>query len=129
MAVVVAFAKPSTILVHAGGEVTYEECQRAFDQMLGNPLLAPGTRMLVDARTVDAAPTTSELRAIARDMKPVVDRGLSYMAIVTDRPFVYGVVRMFAVFAEVFAVQVNAFRTMDEGQRWLDERRPREAAR
>lgn len=125
MAIVVALAKPSTLLVHASGAVTYEECQRCLDQIVSMQEVGTGTQMLVDAHAVEATPSTLELRAMARDMKPVIERGVKHMAIVTDRQFVYGVVRMFAVFAEVFSLQVNAFRDIASAEEWLDEQRER----
>jgi hypothetical protein len=119
MPVAIGFGEPDTFLIHATGEVTYAEAQRAMDDVLGHPSYARSRKVLVDGRGVTGAPSTAELRAIARDLKPLIDRGFGPMAIVTEKGFVYGVARMFAVFAEVFGLSVRAFGTMDEAADWL----------
>jgi hypothetical protein len=122
MPVVVGFAPPDVFVVRATGDVTYPECQRAIDDILAGPAgSGPGTRkILVDARGVLTAPSTEELYALARDMKVFITRGYGPMAIVTDRAFVYGVARMFAVFAETFGLRVRAFNSVDEASVWLE---------
>ncbi len=122
MPVVVGFTQPHTFLIHASGEVTYPEVQRAIDDILAHPSVADGRTLLIDAHTVTGAPSGAELRAIVRDMKPLFDRRFSLMAIVTDKTFVHGVARMFAVFAEAFGLRVRAFRSMSEAEEWLRSR-------
>jgi hypothetical protein len=119
MPVVVGFSRPDTFLVHASGVVTYTEVQRSVDDLLAHPGLSDARKLLVDGHAVTAAPSSNELRAIVRDMKPLMDRDIRTMAIVTDRSFVYGVARMFGVFAEAFGMRVRAFRTIAEGEAWL----------
>lgn len=120
MPVAIAFAEPKTFVIHSTGAVSYPELQRAIDDLLAHPAFSRADRILIDARGVTGAPSTSELRALARDLKPLVDRGLSTMAIVTEQGFVYGVARMFAVFAEVFGLRVRACLSMEEAERWLN---------
>jgi hypothetical protein len=121
MPVAVAFAPPDVVVVRATGAVTFEECERGIDDVLA--VRATDNRrlkILVDGRGVSAAPQADELRQLARDMKIFIDRGYGPIAIVTDRSFVYGVARMFAVFAETFGLHVNAFQSVDEASAWLD---------
>ena len=75
--------------------------------------------MLVDASAVEGVPSTAELRIVARDMLPMVDHGLIAVGIVTDNPFVYGVARMFVVFADAVGAKVGAFKKFDDAQQWL----------
>jgi hypothetical protein len=127
MPVAIGFSPPDTFLVHASGDVTYPEVQRSVDDMLAHPGISDVRKLLVDARTVTAAPSSSELRAILGDMKPLRDRNIRTMAIVTDKSFVYGVARMFGVFAETFGMRVRAFRTFEEGEAWLHHGTPASA--
>ena len=120
MPVAVGFAKPDVFVVRATGDVTYDECQRAIDEILYHPASDTGRKILVDGRGTTTAPKTTELQAIARDMRLLIARGYGPMAIVTDRSFVYGVARMFAVFAEAFGLQVRAFHSVDEASGWLE---------
>lgn len=118
MPVTVCFRPPDTFLVQATGIVTYKEVHEGIEEILGFPLGGASSRVLVDARGVTSAPSATELRRIAGDMSPLIERGLGPMAIVSDG-FVYGVARMFSVFAEVFGLSVRVFREMEEAQGWL----------
>jgi hypothetical protein len=129
MPLVVAHAPPSTMLVRASGWVTYEEAQGAIGQMLTIPGSALARGILIEADDVQEAPSTMELRALARDLRPLVERGIGHMAIASKRPFVIGVARMFGVFAEMFNLKVLAFRTLEEAERWLRDQTSGESAR
>lgn len=119
MPVVTAFAEPDSFAVHAAGVVTYSEVQHAIDAMLAHRSLDRARKILIDGRGVTGAPPTPELRAIAKDLKPLKDKGVGCVAIVTDAGFVYGVARMFTVFAEAFGLKVRAFVTMEEAASWM----------
>src|SRR5687768_16529922 len=119
MPVVAAFAEPDAFVVHATGVVTYSEVQHTVDAMLAHRSAERARKLLIDGRGVTGAPPTAELRAIAADLKPLKDRGVTCVAIVTEAGFVYGVARMFTVFAEPFGLKVRAFVTMEEAESWL----------
>jgi hypothetical protein len=114
-----AFAEPSTFVVNASGRVTYEETTDVLAQLLADPRLGPNIGILVDAREVTGAPATHELRLVARELRALHAAGVAGLAIVTSSTFVYGVARMFSVFAERSGIDVQVFRTMDEAERWL----------
>lgn len=111
--------EPRTFMVRASGRVTYEEVEQIRASILADPHLSRGARMLVDGRAVSAAPTASELRTIATEMLPMLQRGLGPVAIVTSSPMVYGVARMFSVFAELVSANVAPFPCMDDAEKWL----------
>lgn len=119
MAVAVEFAAPSEFVVHASGRVTFDEVMRAEADLLAHPALDARARLLVDGREVEAAPTAAELRSIAREMKAVHARGVKHFAIVAGSDFVYGVARMFAVFAQAVSLHVAVFRDIESARRWL----------
>ena len=119
MPVVVGFAPPDQFVVRATGDVTFDECQRALDDILAHRAEEGARTILIDGRGVTAAPSSSELQRLARDMKVFVRRGYGPIAIVTDKTFVYGVARMFSVFAGAFGVSVCAFVTVEEAATWL----------
>jgi hypothetical protein len=115
------FGEPSTFTVHAAGRVTYAECEMLLDELQHHPRLCCGVQVYVDGRNVESTPSTSELRAIARDLRPLVERGIGPIAFVAEKPFIYGVGRMFSVFAEAMGATVRAFRSEDEAHHWLTE--------
>jgi hypothetical protein len=115
-----SFQEPSTFVVHASGHVTYQEMKKVVDDILAHPRGGGGVRVLVDARFVGDAPCTEDLRTIARDLKPLVDRGVGPMAIVALRPAVYGVARMFSAFAEAMRARVEPFQSLEDARQWLE---------
>ena len=120
MPVAFEISAPSEIFVTAEGDVTFAEVAVLLDELIDDPRIASGTGILVDCRKVIGAPSTPELRIIARDLAPLRDRGVNRIAVCADSMFVYGIARMFAVFAELIGIHVAAFRDMDAAKRWLD---------
>lgn len=121
MPVSLAFAEPSTFIVNASGRVTHDETIEALDQILRHPRLTGHCGVLTDAREVSGAPTTQELRSIARALRPLHASGVPALAIVTSSTFVYGIARMFTVLAEASGLHISVFRGLDEAQHWLSD--------
>lgn len=107
--------------ITAHGTVTYQDVVDLIAQRLADPARVPGLPVLVDGRGVTGAPSAPELRLIAVEMKPLIDSGLGPIAIVTDSSFIYGVVRMFSVFAQTMSANVSAHRRAEDAERWLME--------
>ena len=122
MPVDIEFAKPARFKIRASGEVTLGEIEGAIRYGLAHPDL-PGADVLVDASEVLAVPSTPELRQVARELVPLMDHGMVAVGFVSKSPFVYGVARMFGVFAEAVGVKFGAFREFDDASSWLEERR------
>lgn len=119
MPVELSHQEPGTFVITASGVVTHEEATRLLNTLRQHPRMGPGTELLADARAVTGVPSTEELRAIATLLRPLREHGLGPVAIVSSTAFVYGVARMFAVFAELMDARVAAFRSMDEARAWL----------
>lgn len=119
MPLTLTFQEPDIFLVQASGSVSFTEAQDTQAQILADPRLADGSCMLVDCRELKAAPSAGELRQLAGNLVPMLDRGLGAIAIVTSSPMVYGVARMFATFAELVNAHVMPFKCMDEAKNWL----------
>jgi hypothetical protein len=119
MPVAFAFSAPLEIFVITEGDVTFAEVAVLLDELIDDARIEAGTGILVDCRKVVGAPSTPELRLIARDLAPLRDRGVNRIAVCADSVFVYGIARMFAVFAELIGIHVAAFREMEAAKRWL----------
>jgi hypothetical protein len=115
-----AKAVDQTLYVVGTGIVTFKEARDFQIALLGDKRLYPGCRMLCDVRTMDGAPSASELKILAREMAPLLNAGLGPVAIVCASPFIYGVARMFATLAEVVHADVAAFRDIGEARDWLE---------
>jgi hypothetical protein len=122
MPIDVTFEDPRTFVLCAEGDVTADESQAALRTLIVHERFGPGVLILADARTVTGAPPADEMRGIARGLVPLVDSGLSAMAIVTDSQLIYGMARMFSTFADSSGAKVSVFRAMDEARAWLAER-------
>lgn len=119
MPLAIAFTDQHTVEVSAGGSVTFAEIAVMLDDLLDDPRITMGTSILVDARGVREVPTTAELRIVARDLAPLRERGVHRIAVCADSTFVYGVARMFGIFADAIGLQIGAFWQLDEARSWL----------
>lgn len=119
----VEYHEPARFKIRASGEVTMSQIEAVAAQLLAHPGLADGSDMIVEADEVEQVPPTADLRAVASMMVPMLHRGLGALAIVSKKPFIYGVARVFAVFAETVGAKVYAFREPDDANRWLALRR------
>ena len=119
MPITTVFEEPRTFVLTASGDVTYEEGHMAIEEMTEHPRLEPGVNVLADCRTVTGVPSTQELRRLAGELRPLLARGAGRIAIVTANAWVYGIARMFSVFAELVNARVHAFMGINEARSWL----------
>jgi hypothetical protein len=120
MPVTFRFVETARFVVVASGEVTLSEMLGLFDDIELHPGMKSSPEMLVDTRGIRRLPTVRELRTAATAMKPIVDKGFGAMAVVATDPWIYGVSRMYAVFAEFIGANVGSFETFDEAEAWLN---------
>jgi len=106
--------------VRAYGDVTLEECLDVQHRVLADPRMRPGLHWLADCCGATGLPSTSDLRTIAQEFEPLVKAGVGPVALVTGSAFVYGVARMFSVFAETVGLRVAVFPDLAEAREWLD---------
>ena len=118
MPVSVEFTEPSTFVLRSSGRVEYDEGRSALAEVLRDPRLGPGARLLNEARDVSAVPSIAELCVIAADLLPLLRRGLTRIAIVVPESLA-GVARTFASFASVMNANVRIFAQFEDAQRWL----------
>jgi hypothetical protein len=121
MPVTYSVEPPALFLVLASGHVTLGEASALLTEIGEDNRLAPGSRMLIDGRSVTGAPLRLELRQIARQMAELKDVGLVATAIVANQGFIYGVARMFAMFADLVGFRVGVCLTMEDAFAWLGE--------
>jgi hypothetical protein len=120
MPVSLKFSEPAAFVLDASGTVTYSECHEVLGDLAVHPSFSSGARVLADARSVIKAPSAEELRALVQDLRPLLDRGVRSLGILTGTTAVYGVARMFATFAEALDFDVPVFKTLSEAQQWME---------
>lgn len=106
------------VRVTVSGHVTYAE--------VATLMAAPGNQgggadpwpVLVDARAVDHAPSATDLRRIVTELRHLA-HDMGPIGIITDSVYVYGVARMFSVFAQAVPARVEVFRCPEQAVGWL----------
>ena len=107
------------VRVTASGRVSYSEIIELFQVMIQKEKRAGGVPVFVDTRSVTGAPSTAELRLIGRELKHLTDAGFDPIAVLTGSVWMYGVVRMFSVFAQS-ATDVVALRSLEDAGAWIE---------
>ena len=113
-----------TVHIRVWGRVSRPDVLEALHAMLEDVRFEPGFAQLCDLREVGELEITgADLRSIADVALGVADRlGAGRLALVSDRPAVFGMSRMYEVFSEELPVSVRAFRDYEEAVRWLGGR-------
>ena len=111
-----------SILTRCAGAVVYEEVIGHFRELVALPGLPPKIDVLLDLREMESLPESGQMRGVATEIEQLRARvEFDAFAIVTDRDALYGMVRMFQVFAEGFVSELKVFRDYEAASRWLAE--------
>jgi len=112
-----------TIHTKCSGTVTLEEVIDHF-RVLGEDPDCPGRLdVLLDLTECVTIPESDELRAVGSTIARVRDKiRFDACAIVAPGDPIYGMARMFQVFAEDQFRVTQVFRKLDEGRKWLDSK-------
>jgi len=112
------------IETHCTGEVTLDEVLDHFLQLEAEPTLPGRLDVLLDLDKMTSLPESDELlevtRAVAR-LKTRVEWGAC--AIVASRDALFGMIRVFEVFAEGLFARTHVFRDREDAKRWIDSHR------
>ena len=106
------------VRITASGPVSCAEILELFQAML-KTRREGGAPVFVDTRNVSQAPSTAELRLIAREVKHLTDAGFGPIAVLTGSTWMYGVARMFSVFVQSLS-DVVPLRSVQEADAWVD---------
>ena len=102
------------------GLVTLQEVLEHFAVLVADPNRTHGLDVLLDLTRIDTVPTSEELRVVASEIahiRPEIEFGRCGVA--ASREAMFGMSRMFEVYAEGYFTEVQAFRTVEEAARWL----------
>ncbi len=111
-----------SILTRCAGTITYDEVVGHFRELVAVPGLPAKLDVLLDLREMESLPESGQMRGVATEIEQLRARvELDAFAIVTDRDALYGMVRMFQVFAEGFVSELKVFRDYEAASRWLAE--------
>lgn len=108
------------ILVRASGLVRRSDMDDVHHQVLADPQIRPGMRLILEAANVDSELSFSDLQEIARRLGEIFERGIGKVAVVADSTYVYSLAKTFAIFAANEPVRMKPFRLREDAIQWLD---------
>ena len=103
------------------GAVTLDEVMQHFADLVRDPDCPARLDVLLDLSEMTYLPTSSELTGVTTEVARVRPRvQFDGCAIIASRDALFGMARMFEVFAEDYFGATRVFRTLDEGTSWLE---------
>lgn len=111
---------PQIIHTTCSGDVTLEEVLGHFRTLRQDPACPDRLHVLLDLSDTSSLPDAGQIRTVSDtigDIRDVVQFQLC--AVVVRRDALFGMARMFAVFAEQYFRAVQVFRTTDDAEQWL----------
>jgi hypothetical protein len=117
------------IRTRCSGPVTLEEVIDHFHQLERDPDCPDRLDVLLDLSEETSVPEKEDLRDVAREIGRIrwkVQFGAC--AIVARSDVLFGMLRMFEVFAEQYFYDSSVFRTVSEAEAWLASHNPMTSA-
>lgn len=110
------------IYVAVTGSFTTEEIISSLSQATAAPQFRPGCNILSDHRQIEIPITPQQLTLMIEHLRLLESKfRFSRWAIVATQPASYGMMRMFAVYAEPLPLEIKVFRDYDAAQNWLNQ--------
>jgi hypothetical protein len=104
------------------GHVTFEEVIGHFPTLAQDPECPPRLDVLLDLSEMTSLPDAPKLREVSAEIGKVRDRvRFGACAIVAPRDVLFGMLRMFEVYAEERFDATRVFREVAEAEAWLLE--------
>lgn len=111
---------PNLLRITVSDVVTLHDCIRSVDGLLAEGTLRPGMQILIDATDLDPRLSSNDIRDLVRHADTLAKHGLSNIAIIAAGDFVYGLARMFSIYAYLHGLEIAAFRTQENASTWLE---------
>ena len=102
------------------GNVTFAEMVDHFRELERDASLPARLDVLLDLTEMRSIPASDQLKAVSGEIEHLQHRlRWGSCAIVASRDVLFGMSRIFRVFAEAHFANSNVFRELDEAERWL----------
>lgn len=112
--------KSGVVFTTMEGNVSISEIIDGLKGLMNHPDFSPGFNGLVDMRNSTVNSTPEEVRRIAELMTGQREKiGMSRSAVVVSKDVIFGMARMFQVFAEQSSIKTELFRDINEARQWL----------
>jgi hypothetical protein len=102
------------------GDVTLEEVTEHFRELERDPNLPDRLNVLLDLSETTSVPSAQEVRAASNEVEKVL-RSVQFQAcvIVASNDVLFGMMRMFVVFARNYFTATQVFRVAADAEAWL----------
>jgi stage II sporulation SpoAA-like protein len=108
------------IRTRCGGDVTFAEVVSHFRELERDACLPARLDVLLDLTEMRSIPESDQLRSVAGEVEHLQQRvRWGSCAIVASRDVLFGMSRVFQVFAEAHFANSKVFRDLDDAERWL----------
>jgi hypothetical protein len=112
--------KRGIIRTRCVGDVTFEEVLGHFRTLVSDPDCPERLDVLLDLSAQTILPNSGQLRGVSQEIAKVRDRvRFDACAIVAPSDALFGLIRMFEVFAEGQFRATRVFRAVEEAEAWL----------
>lgn len=102
------------------GYVTFEEVAAHFQELHSDPEFVETFDVLLDMSGCTSLPTTEQLRDVVTLIASVGGRSrFGTCAVIASDDALYGLTRIFEVYARDVFARTDVFRAVEEGDRWL----------
>jgi len=103
------------------GYVTFPEVAQHFQELRRDPEFCDGLDVLLDLSGCTSLPTAEQLRDVVGQIASLGDRWrFGRCAIVTIDEALFGMTRIFEVYAQDVFTGTDIFHSVEEGERWLN---------
>jgi len=112
--------KAQFIETQCTGDVTLEEVMDHFSELEADPLLPDRLDVFLDLDKMTSLPEGHQLRDVAGAVERLMAKvEWGSCAILASSDGIFGISRMFEVFAEGLFARTRVFRTREEAEHWL----------
>lgn len=111
----------SLVYTQCTGPTTLDEVLGHFATLIQDPECPERLEVLLDLSEMTSLPAIDQLRMVASEIARIVPQvQLLNCAIIAPKDALFGMARMFEVFAEQHFTATRVFRTKEEGAVWLE---------
>jgi len=101
------------------GAATLDEVLEHFDALQRDPDCPEHLDVILDLSGQVTLPEADQLRVVAARIAEVREISFGKLAVIADRDSMFGMARMFEVFAETHFTASRVFRDGNEAERWV----------
>src|SRR5262249_36272220 len=109
------------VRIRCSGSIAFSEVRELFQRVGQTPQLSGHVSALVDLSETTSLPQTSQLKDLVEMIRSIQEQvDFDVCAIIATRDALFGMSRMFAVFAEPYFHNIAVFRDAVEAEGWLN---------